>query len=180
MKTLIIIFSSFIFAIFSFQAQALETVNFVDLGLYEGEWYEIAKYPNWFQRSCAGTKAEYATVKNSPNLIVLNKCQNSNNLKNIQKARGQARVVDKKTNAKLKVSFSPIFPRFFEGDYWIIYLDNDYQKAIVGTPNRKYLWILSRSPSVDDETYNKLLSIAEEKGFLRKKIIKTPEWQFGL
>jgi apolipoprotein D and lipocalin family protein len=87
----------------------------------------------------------------------------------MKQAKGKAKVVDKNSNAKLKVTF--FWP--FYGDYWIIKLGNNYDYAVVGTPNRKYLWILSRTPQMDDELYSQLIEYAKSKGFDVNKLIKT-------
>lgn len=159
------------------QAQAAppKVAESVDLEHYAGDWYEIAKYPVYFQRNCGATKATYS-LNASKGLKVLNVCQHKSNPKRLIRALGKARVVDPRTNAKLKVSFSPIFKKLTEGDYWILYVSPDYQVAAVGTPDRDNLWFLSRTQSVSQETYSELLKIAEDEGFNPKKLIKTPGW----
>jgi apolipoprotein D and lipocalin family protein len=159
-----------IFIIFSFQnnfsqdkeLSKLQTVNKVDLNKYIGLWYEIAKIPNSFQDQCAyGTTAEYKLLE-AGEIQVINKCYKSDGEPDV--AEGLAKVVDKKTNSKLEVSFFSILGfRPFWGDYWIIGLDDNYQWAIVGSPNRKYGWILSRTPSLPDETMNKIFSILKDQ-----------------
>ena len=79
----------------------------------------------------------------------------------LKEARGRAKVVDPETNAKLKVSF---FGPFW-GDYWILELDPEYRWVLVGEPKRKYLWILSRTPSLDQGTLDEILSRLPEKGY---------------
>ena len=122
----------------------LKTVSQVDLNKYVGLWYEIAKIPNKFQEQCAyGTTAEYK-LEEDGNIQVINKCYTKDNEADI--AEGLAKVVDKKSNSKLEVSFFSILGiRPFWGDYWIIGLDDNYQWAIVGSPNRKYGWVLRRN-----------------------------------
>jgi apolipoprotein D and lipocalin family protein len=159
-----------IFIIFSFQINfsqdkelsKLQTVNKVDLNKYIGLWYEIAKIPNSFQDQCAyGTTAEYKLLEDG-NIQVINKCFKEDGEADV--ADGLAKVVDKKTNSKLEVSFFSILGfRPFWGDYWIIGLDDNYQWAIVGSPNRKYGWILSRTQSLPDETMNKIFSILKDQ-----------------
>jgi apolipoprotein D and lipocalin family protein len=159
-----------IFIIFSFQnnfsqdkeLSKLQTVNKVDLNKYIGLWYEIAKIPNSFQDQCAyGTTAEYKLLEDG-NIQVINKCFKEDGEADV--ADGLAKVVDKKTNSKLEVSFFSILGfRPFWGDYWIIGLDDNYQWAVVGSPNRKYGWILSRTQSLPDETMNKIFSILKDQ-----------------
>lgn len=140
----------------------LKTVKQVDLKRYAGLWYEIAKIPNSFQDQCAyGTTAEYKIQKDG-SIQVINKCYDESGEPDI--ADGVANVVDKKTNSKLEVSFvSFLGIRPFWGDYWIIGLDENYQWAIVGTPGRKYGWVLSRTPSLPDETMQKIFEILKSQ-----------------
>lgn len=142
----------------------LTTVNQVDLNKYVGLWYEIAKIPNSFQDQCAyGTTAEYK-LQTDGSLQVINKCYDENGEANI--ADGVANVVDKNSNAKLEVSFFSILGiRPFWGDYWIIGLDESYQWAVVGTPSRKYGWVLSRTPALSDETMREISEILRSQNY---------------
>jgi apolipoprotein D and lipocalin family protein len=146
------------------QQSSPKTVDYVDLNKYVGLWYEIAKIPNRFQSQCVkGTTAKY-TLNENGEIDVINSCIDEDN--ETDDANGLARVVDKKTNAKLEVSFVSFFGwRPFWGDYWIIGLDENYQWAIVGTPNRKYGWILSRTPKLEAEILDKIFSILKEQGY---------------
>ena len=140
------------------------TVHKVDLKKYAGLWYEIAKIPNSFQDQCAyGTTAEYK-IDEDGDIVVTNKCYDEDGEPDI--AEGVAKVVDNKTSAKLEVSFvSFLGIRPFWGDYWIIGLDANYKWAVVGTPNRKYGWILSRTPSLPDETIKAIYDILKSNGY---------------
>lgn len=144
---------------------SLEVVPHVELEKYLGKWYEIAHLPAKFEEGCNETTAIYTLLKDG-NISVLN--QSIKNGK-IKQAKGKTKVVDKNSNAKLKVTF--FWP--FYGDYWIIKLGNDYDYSVVGTPNLKYLWILSRTPQIDDELYSQLIEYAKSKGFEVNKLIKT-------
>jgi len=144
---------------------ALEVVPHVELEKYLGKWYEIAHLPAKFQEGCNETTATYTLLKDG-SISVLNQCTKNGKMK---QAKGKAKVVDKNSNAKLKVTF--FWP--FSGDYWIIKLGNDYDYSVVGTPNRKYLWILSRTPQMDDKLYSQLVEYAKSKGFDVNKLIKT-------
>lgn len=140
-------------------ASDLSTVPSVDLKRYTGKWYEISRYHNRFQRQCVGdTTAEY-TLRNDGKISVLNTCRKSGG--GVSQARGTARVVDRQSNAKLKVTF--FWP--FSGDYWIIGLDPEYRWVVVGEPSHKYLWILARKPHMSDEDYKMALAIVREKGY---------------
>ena len=143
----------------------LEVVPHVDLEKYLGKWFEIAHLPARFQEGCSETTATYALSKNG-SISVLNECRRKGK---VTQAKGKAKVVDKTTGAKLKVTF--FWP--FYGDYWIIKLGNDYDYAVVGTPNRKYLWILNRTPQMDDKLFSQLIEFVKSKGFDVGSLIKT-------
>lgn len=140
------------------------TVNSVDIKKYTGLWYEIAKIPNRFQKQCiSGTTAQY-TLREDGRIDVVNSCIEADG--SIDRAEGLARIVDKKTNAKLEVSFFSILGwRPVWGDYWIIGLDENYQWVVVGTPNRKYGWILSRTPQLDNKKMEELFQILKDQGY---------------
>jgi apolipoprotein D and lipocalin family protein len=143
----------------------LEVVPHVELEKYLGKWYEIAHLPARFQEGCSDTTATYSLSKDG-SISVLNECIRNGKAK---KAKGKAKVVDKSSGAKLKVTFF----RPFYGDYWIIKLGNDYDYAVVGTPNRKYLWILSRTPQMDDNLFSQLIEFVKSKGFNVENLIRT-------
>jgi apolipoprotein D and lipocalin family protein len=132
---------------------ALQVVSSVDLKRYIGEWYEIARFPLRFQKDCVGSKATY-TLQDDGTILVLNQCYDKSFNGKLREARGKAWVVDTSTNAKLKVSF--FWP--FSGDYWIIELGKDYEYAVIGHPDREYLWILSRTKTMDADLYEAILS----------------------
>lgn len=146
----------------------LRTVPQVDLERYLGTWYEIASYPQRFQEGCTGTTATY-TLRSDGQIDVLNKCRKSGLDGPEEVAEGRARVVDRTTNAKLEVTF--FWP--FWGDYWIIDLGPDYEYAVVGHPSRDYLWILSRTPTLDKDTYERILARLEKKGYPLDRLDKT-------
>lgn len=146
------------------QHKDLKTVDYVDLKKYAGLWYEIAKIPNRFQSQCIkATTAKYS-LKENGEIEVINSCIDEDG--QLDKTEGVARVVDKKSNAKLEVSFFSILGwRPIWGDYWIIGLDENYQWAIVGTPSRKYGWILARQSQLDKNTLEKIYFILREQGY---------------
>jgi apolipoprotein D and lipocalin family protein len=150
------------------------TVDFVNLQKYIGKWYEIAKLPNWFQKSCMkGTTAEYS-IDEDGDIVVKNTCYESGN--SINTTTGLAKIVDAKTNAKLKVSFVNILGiRLFWGDYWILGLGQNYEYAVVGTGNRKYAWILSRTKTLEKEKTDEALNILKKNGFDVSKIEYTQQ-----
>jgi len=139
------------------------TVKSVDLQRYAGTWYELASYPQFFEKGCSRVKATY-TPKDGY-IEVFNQSVKNGKPNNI---KGKAFVVDHSGNARLKVQF--FWP--FRGNYWIIDLADDYSWALVSDPNRKTLWILSRTPKIDVELYNSLINTLVEKGFKKEKIVK--------
>jgi len=147
-------------------AGPVTTVSSVDLARYAGIWYEIAKIPNRFQKQCArSTTAEYS-VRGDGQVDVVNRCIKNDG--SAEQAAGVAKVVDTGTNARLKVSFVSFLGwRPFWGDYWIIGLDENYQWAIVGTPDRKYGWILARTQALDPDTMEAIFAILERNGYKR-------------
>jgi apolipoprotein D and lipocalin family protein len=153
--------------------QPLPTAPSVDLTRYVGTWYEIARLPMWFQRHCIDSKAIY-TILPDDKIGVHNECVTDSGT--LDQADGVATVVDPTTNAKLAVTFDNFFARLVgpsrQGNYWIIDLDPDYRIAMVGTPDRRYLWILSRRPHIDDPTYQRLVAKAEALGFPISELIK--------
>ncbi len=138
----------------------LQAVSHVDLTRYAGTWYEIASYPQRFQKGCTATTAVYSLGKDGV-IQVVNRCNRDALDGRETIARGRARVIDRETNAKLKVSF--FWP--FWGDYWIIDLDPEYRYAVVGHPNRKYLWILSRTRTMDPLVYSGILERLTAQGY---------------
>jgi apolipoprotein D and lipocalin family protein len=157
-------------------AAPLQTVGSVDLNRYAGQWYEIARYPNKFQKKCVGNTTATYKLKDGGKIEVLNECLKKNG--KVQKAKGEAKVVDETSNAKLEVRFAPAllsFLPFVWGDYWIIDLDKDYKYAVIGDPARDYLWILSRTPELETAVYQDILRGIESKGFNPNKLIETPQ-----
>jgi len=142
------------------ETKPLEVVPYVDLGRYVGTWYEIATIPQRFQKDCVAVTATYS-LRDDGTIAVLNKCRKKTLDGELKEVNGKAWVIDKKTNAKLKVRF--FWP--FKGDYWIIELDADYQYAVVGHPGREYLWILSRTPQLEESLYQDLLQRIVNKGY---------------
>lgn len=158
-----------LFAVGCASRPTLPTVASVDLKRYEGRWFEIAKYPNWFQRSCVSdTSAQYTGLPDG-SIQVINRCKKADGT--FREANAIATVVPGSGNAKLKVRFgkSPI-----AGDYWIIGLDEkNYSWALVGHPWRQFLWILAREPRMDEATYEGIVSLAESQGYSRTRIERT-------
>jgi apolipoprotein D and lipocalin family protein len=142
------------------------TVSSVDLARYAGDWYEIESFPNFFQRGCAGSRAHYAP-KSDGTIRVVNTCERHGRTDQVE---GSASVVPGSGNAKLKVRFFGLFI----GDYWILDLDPSYRWALIGDPNRKYLWILARKPKLDRSVLAKIHSTAKARGFDIRRLRATP------
>jgi apolipoprotein D and lipocalin family protein len=147
-------------------SRPLETVNYVDLSRYQGTWYEIARYPNRFQKGCRDSRATYTLLKDGK-VSVLNECYDEKTGK-LRNANGKAWVIDKITNAKLKVSF--LWP--FSGDYWIIDLGENYEYAVVGHPTRKYLWILSRKNRMEEDLFQIIVGKLKIQGYDPDRLIR--------
>ncbi len=151
-------------------SQTLQTVAKVDLNKYSGKWYEIASYPQRFQKGCNCTTAEY-TVSEKGYVIVENRCSRDSVKGKQSYIKGKAFVEKNSGNAKLEVQF--FWP--FKGKYWIIDLADDYSYAVVSHPDKKYLWILSRTPKMNESIYNQILGRLKLKGFDLTKLKITPQ-----
>ena len=145
----------------------LEVVPGVDLSRYVGQWYEIARLPNRFQKKCADSVTANYTIRSDGSIQVVSRCRKISG--EFTTATGKAKIVDRKTNAKLKVT---IFWPFY-GKYWILDLGPNYEYAVVGEPGRDYLWILSRTPQIDGALYEQLLAKMQARGFDTTRMIRT-------
>jgi len=152
----------------------VKTITSLDVPRYLGTWYEIAKFPNWFQKKCVGnTKAVYA-LRADGNLQVLNSCTTANG--DTSQAEGAAKQIGAKDSPKLEVRFAPEWLSFLPlvwGDYWVIDLDSQYQVAAVSDPKRDYLWVLSRTPQMEPKVYDELLTRLQQQQFDVRKLEKT-------
>ena len=156
--------------------QGVKTITTLDVSRYLGTWYEIAKFPNWFQRKCASnTKAVYS-AKSDGNLRVHNSCKTASG--ETTEAEGLARQIGAKDSPKLEVRFAPEWLSFIPlvwGDYWVIDLDPQYQVAAVSDPRREYLWVLSRTPQLDPKVYADLLQRLKQQQFDIQKLELTTQ-----
>ena len=163
-------------AIIHKSATSPTTVDSVDLKKYAGTWYEIGRLPMYFQRNCAGdVTANYTEKTDGSGIIVTNKCVDKKGSSIV--AEGLAKPADG-TGSKLKVTFLPSWIRWLpvgRADYWVLARDNDYKTALVGTPDKDYLWLLARSPNVSQETYAKYRQIAQQQGYDLKEFKLTPQ-----
>jgi apolipoprotein D and lipocalin family protein len=163
---LVLVAASSLSGCMSTPAAPLPTVASVDLPRFMGDWYEIAKLPNRFQASCASdTVARYSLQGDG--VAVLNRCRRADG--SVDSIRGHADVVAGSGGARLRVSFFwPIY-----GDYWVLALDGAYEAVLVGEPSRKYAWVLSRSPMLDESRLQAMLARAQALGFDRDAFVRT-------
>jgi len=156
----------------------LPTATAVDLTRYTGLWHEVARLPMWAQRNCATSTAEYRLL-DSGQVAVRNACVTKGGDR--ISIDGEATVVDPDQHAKLNVVFDQWAAKLVawltsseQGNYWILRLDPGYQWAMVGTPDREYLWILSRTPGLDESLYGELVAYAHQLGFPTDRLIRAP------
>ncbi len=157
----------------------VRTVPSVDLNRYVGEWFEIARYPNRFQRQCVGDVRASYTRRPDGRIDVINRCRTADG---DTEARGVARIVDEKNFTRLKVRFAPAWLSFLPavwGDYWVIGLASDYSWAVVGDPGRKYLWILARTPRLDEKSLASAHAAARANGFDVERLVQTRQTDTG-
>lgn len=150
---------------------ALQPIARLDVPRYLGTWYEVAKFPNWFQRKCvADTSANYQLLADG-SVEVLNQCRQKNG--EMQQALGAARQIGPATSPKLQVRFAPawlsVLP-FVWGNYWVIDLDERYELVAISEPKREYLWVLSRNPQVEPARYQALLGRLKALGLDTDKL----------
>jgi apolipoprotein D and lipocalin family protein len=156
----------------------LATIASLDVPRYMGTWYEIAKYPNWFQRKCvADTRADYSLLPDGT-VRVINRCRQDSG--DMLEAVGAARQMGEASSPKLQVRFAPAWLSLLPlvwGDYWVIDLDPAYQLVAVSEPRREYLWILARSPRPDAAAVEALLGRLAGKGFDLTRLERTRQGQ---
>lgn len=152
-------------------AQVLTTASYVDVERYVGKWYSITSLPQFFTRNCKAQTADYEII-DEKTISVLNKCLKK---KGSSEIHGKAVVKNKKTNAELVVTFDNFFTRLFsvKGDYTIIKLDENYEHVLVGSKDRKSLWVLSRSPEMDENTLTEYVEFARKEGFPVEKLVRS-------
>jgi apolipoprotein D and lipocalin family protein len=152
------------------------TVARVDLDRYVGTWFELARFPNRFQRQCVGEVTATYRARPDGRLDVVNRCRVQGG--QVDEAVGVARSVSPGSDAKLKVRFAPAFLSFLPmvwGDYWIVDLADDYSTVVVGSPDRQYLWLLARTPGVAEPVYQRLLDAASREGYDVDRLVRTPQ-----
>ncbi|MHC1776818.1 MAG: lipocalin family protein [Lentimicrobium sp.] len=160
--------------LFLFGAKAQEVtptaVGRVDLEKYAGLWYDIASFPTRFQKDCHCTTAEYALMPGGF-VKVVNQCRKGGFTKRISGITGKAYAVEGSNNTKLKVQF--FWP--FRADYWIVKLDIDYKWAVVSTPEKDYLWLLSRGPVIQQSLFDSIVNSLKNEGYNTAGLRRTPQ-----
>ena len=161
----------FLTLITSCSMKTLTTVPDVDINKYSGKWYEIARLPNSFEKGLVCVTAEYS-LRDDGKISVTNSGQKEDEPGKVKSIRGKAWVPDKNEPGRLKVQF--FWP--FAGGYYIFHLDQEnYQYALVGTPSRKFLWILARAPKIDESLYLELVEVARKNDFAVEKLMKVKQ-----
>ncbi|MGC4013553.1 MAG: lipocalin family protein [Luteolibacter sp.] len=158
----------------------LKTARQVDVKRYAGKWYEVARYPQWFQRDCASATAEYS-LNPDGSIRVVNTCIKADGTQ--RSVEGRAEPADG-TNSRLRVRFpekwyTAAIPVPKEGNYWVIDLTGDYRQAIVGTPDRRTLWFLSRSPQIAKKDFERMKKVARSQGFDTGKLVVDAHTRIG-
>lgn len=154
--------------------QPLAVVDNLDVDKYAGRWFEIARFPNRFQDQCAADVTAEYTPRPDGRITVRNRCRTNDG--RWDDAEGIARRTTNAPSSVLEVRFAPAVLSFLPsvwGDYQVIALDAEHSYSLVGTPDRKYLWILARQPKLDAAMYEQLLSVAASQGFAVKKLVRT-------
>jgi apolipoprotein D and lipocalin family protein len=155
-------------------AEAVTVVTGLDLNRYTGKWFEIARFPNKFQKQCASHVDATYVMRTDGDINVTNRCKNASGA--IEEAVGRARVPNPETMAKLQVRFAPQWMTWLPmvwANYWIVDLAPDYSVSAVGDPTRKYLWILSRTPAIAEPAYNALMQRLVLQGYDTSKLVLT-------
>lgn len=151
-------------------APPVTTVPAVDLARYAGTWYELGRFPNRFERGLVAVTATY-TPRADGTIGVRNAGRDRRVDGPEKSVEGHAWLPDPADTAKLRVRF--FWP--FYGAYWIIALDADYRWAVVGHPDRDYLWFLSRTPQIEDEDWAAMDAAAQEQGFDTTRLERIPQ-----
>ncbi len=159
------------------EKRPVQTVPSVDLVRYAGTWFEIARFPNRFQEKCIGDVTASYTVLEDGTIQVVNRCRKEDGT--FDEAEGKARrKSEEEPSSKLEVRFAPAFLSFLPfvwADYWVIDLAPDYSYAVVSGPSREYLWILSRSPKMDQARYDEILDRLRAQSFDVSRLVKTKQ-----
>ncbi|MEN8927918.1 MAG: lipocalin family protein [Flavobacteriales bacterium] len=169
MKSITVLIISILLMVGCKAKKELATVSPLDLEQYRGTWYEIARFDHSFEKNLSCVSATY-TIREDGKVDVLNKGYNTKKEK-WSEANGIAKVPNAEKPGEIKVSFF----RPFYGDYFVMKLDKDYKHVLVGSPTRKFLWVLSRTKTMSQEVYANYINFAEGKGFDTSKLMKVAQ-----
>ena len=156
------------------QLAPLTSIASLDLPRYMGRWYELARYPNRFQRQCAGAAMATYSLLPAGTVQVVNRCPQADG--RVDEAIGEARRIGPEGSATLQVRFAPAWLSFLPlvwGDYWVVELDEAYQLAVISEPKREYLWVLSRQPSLPPAAWTALMARLQAQGFEPARLLRT-------
>ena len=174
MKTQTLIFLSLSFMIFSCRSNKpmidTTTVSELNVERYMGTWYEIARFQHSFEKDLVGVTATYS-LRDDGKIDVINAGYKHTLDGEYKEAKGKAKIPNPEEPGKLKVAFF----LFFYADYNIMVLDDDYQHVLIGSSTPDYLWILSRTPQLDETTYQQLVDEAKRRGYDTSKLFKVPQ-----
>jgi apolipoprotein D and lipocalin family protein len=148
------------------------TIQKIDPIRYAGEWHEIARLPNTFENGLVAAKATYS-VNPDGRLKVINEGLKEND--KTTSIEGTARFVNLQEPGKLKVRFNRFPANLFEGDYWILDLNPQYTRALIGTPNHKFLWLLSKNPADQKDDFEDFIKKADQLGFKTELLYFNPK-----
>jgi apolipoprotein D and lipocalin family protein len=166
MKILTLIFS---LSAFAGGSTSVATDEVIDINRYIGKWFVISSLPQIFTRGCLAQTADYDILSENK-ISVLNTCIKRNKKTSIN---GEAKIINTDTNAELIVRFYTWWARLFrlKGDYNIVKIDPNYEYVIIGGNDRKSLWIMSRTTSMNEQDYIEYVEFAKKKGFNVDKLI---------
>ena len=161
---------SIFFSLNLFASDSLPTASHVDIDQYVGKWYAISSLPQIFTCQCVAQTADYA-IKTSKSISVLNTCIKKNG--STKTINGEAVVANPKTNAELLVTFDNFWTKLFKvkGDYTIIKLDESYSTVLVGSKDRRSLWLMSRTPYLNEDVKKDYIKFAKTAGFDTSKLV---------
>lgn len=157
------------------QQRSLPTVQTLDLKRYAGSWYEIARLPTRLEKACAGDITVEYGVEADGRLRVVRRCRLADG--SLEEAEGAARVPDLAQPGQLEVSFAPPPLRWFPTvwtDHWVLFVDTDYQVALIGTPDREHLWLMAREPRMATADMEALRALALRLGFDTSRLVSQP------
>ena len=148
----------------------------VDLQRFAGDWYEVARLPFHEEGVMAGDVTTAYVLEGPTAVRIINRCRRSDG--SVDVAEGVARVIDPVAGSKLEVSYAPSALKWVPwvwSEYWILHVDSDYRVALVGTPDRRHLWLLARNAQLSQMEYQRLLNQVRNQGYDPARLKRTPQ-----